>query len=88
MFSVQFDSVELGKTNNWLKFKAYVPHISRNIRYTFDYCGTELHDSALTDEQRETVRKEMQKIFGNPPFDKRITEIEKKVEAGASVNFQ
>lgn len=87
--SVEFKQVRLGNTKNWLVFSAYVPHLSCNTKYKFEYCGTELHTAAsLVDCDKEILLKEMQELFGYAPFDKRINEIKDQVESGARIMFE
>lgn len=68
--AIDLISVELGKTENHLLFRGYVPSLDNNRKYEFDYIGTEVvSTSGLTDLQLKRLKKELEKDYGYAPFD-------------------
>ena len=63
-------SVEEGKNKNWLRFTAFIDYLDNNTKYSFDYCGTEIHHSvAVTDKVIERLKEQLNNDFGYPPFN-------------------
>ena len=72
MVHISFDllSVEEGKNKNWLRFTALIDNLDKNTKYSFDYCGTEVHHSiSVTDLVTERLKEQLNADFGYPPFD-------------------
>ena len=63
-------SVEEGKNKNWLRFTAFIDYLDKNTKYSFDYCGTEIHHSvAVTDKVIERLKEQLNNDFGYPPYN-------------------
>ena len=68
--AINLESVEIGRTENHLVFKGYVPSFSTFYMYEFDYTGVELMSTAnLTDKQKERLLEGMLEDFGYAPFN-------------------
>lgn len=68
--AINIETVELGRTENHLLFKGYVPTFSNFYMYEFDFTGSDLTStSGLSDKQLERLRKKLVKDYDYPPFD-------------------
>ncbi|WP_270315166.1 hypothetical protein [Streptococcus infantarius] len=77
---IRLQSVQLGKTNNWLEFRGFIPQHDINKEYTFEFCYTELHTNAyLSEKQKKQLREILTDNFGYPPFNNNIEEIQNKL---------
>lgn len=76
---ITLQSVQLGKTINWLEFRGFIPQHNNNYEFTFEFCYTELHTNAyLSENQEKQLREILTKRFGYPPFNN-IEEIQDKL---------
>ena len=67
--TIRLISIEPGKNKNHLIFTGYVPTLSSNGKYSFDFIGTELTTTAsLLDEQTERLRQALLSDFGYAPY--------------------
>lgn len=79
--AINLNSVELGKNNNHLIFKGYVPRLSTFYKYEFDFIGTEvMSTSGMTVEQLERLEEKLVNDYGYAPFD--ITNAKKVLGTG------
>lgn len=68
--AINFETVELGTTENHLLFKGYVHRISNFYKYKFDFTGTDLTStSGLSNKQLERLREKLLEDYGYPPFN-------------------
>ncbi|HEL1737822.1 TPA: hypothetical protein TZM69_000388 [Streptococcus suis] len=66
---IKLESVDYGRTKNWLVFKGFIPQHNINKLYTFEFCGTELNTGAyLTDSFKDQLQEKLIENFGYPPF--------------------
>lgn len=67
---LKLETVEYGKTQNWLLFRGFIPQYDINKLYTFEFCGTDLITSSyLTDAQVNQLRRILSERFGYPPYN-------------------
>ncbi len=70
MNTISIRSVTLGKTVNWLVFKAFARKYSIIRRYTIEFCGTELQTSIpLVNHELEELKSLLLSDFGYAPYD-------------------
>lgn len=67
---LKLESVEWGKTKNWLVFRSYITPLDTSRLYTFEFCGSDLiAHASLTDDQENQLREILSERFGYPPYN-------------------
>lgn len=80
---INMESVELGKNDNHLLLKGYIPAFSNVYLYEFDFIGTEVTSTAPLDKkQLKRLKEELVKDYGYASFT------EKKAKQALEKNRQ
>lgn len=71
--AINLEHVTIGKTENHLLFKGYVPNFDNFLMYQFDYTGVDLMSTfVLTYDQLEMLKALLREDYGWPPFNEKI----------------
>lgn len=71
--AINMESVEIGRTENHLLFRGYVPRLSNFYKYEFDFTGADLTStSGVSEKQLKRLKEKLLKDYDYPPYDEKV----------------